>query len=168
MCFYTKKLYPFLLQDDHIVCVAGMILKYFEEEGLFKFHEEYYATKNTDLARLTKSFDNHFIATCQPNNILAKLDEGKLGEVPCNVKWSNTHRIDPNANTSCIHFSAASNGTFETLDLFSYKIPRSGLVLHFRKNFLFWRTENFSISPIWPPCSLPKNAFNLRVGDKTW
>ena len=97
-------------QQDHRICVAGMILQYLPKKGLFKFDAKYYNTQNTYLANLTKSFSDHYIATCEPSNVLTNLDENKLGEVPCNVKWSNSHRIDPSANTSCIHFSAASEG----------------------------------------------------------
>ena len=102
---------PQIQAQDHRICVAGMILRYYEEKGLFKFDLDYYNTLNTYEANVTKSFGSYFIATCAPNNVLTNLDENKLGEVPCNVKWTNSHRIDPSANTSCIHFSAASEGT---------------------------------------------------------
>ncbi|XP_078598221.1 uncharacterized protein LOC144874190 [Branchiostoma floridae x Branchiostoma japonicum] len=32
------------------------------------------------------------------------------GDVPCNVKWSNAHRLDPTTGGKCIHFTAASEG----------------------------------------------------------
>ena len=87
-----------------------MILVYLPDKGLFKFDKEYYSKLSTYEANVTMSFGDHYIATCEPNNVLTNLDENKLGEVPCDVKWSNSHRIDPSANTSCIHFSAASEG----------------------------------------------------------
>ena len=112
---YICRQIPYLVWQDHIICVAGMILRYFPSKGLFKFDKKHYDQQNTNFANLTKSFGNHYIATCELPNVLTNLEQNKLGEVPCNIKWSNSHRIDPNAKTSCIHFSAASQGKMGSL-----------------------------------------------------
>ena len=105
----------YLVQQDHRICVAGIILEYIPEKGLFRFDQRYYKQQHTYLANVTKSFGDHYIAVCKPDNVLTNLKQGKLGEVPCNVKWTNSHRIDPNADHSCIHFSAASKGKIRPL-----------------------------------------------------
>ena len=92
------------------VCVAGLNLVYNEKYGFFKFDKEFYKNERTLIGNISRVIGNRFAARAASENILRSFEKDKLGEVPCNVKWSNAHRIDPQQNTSCIHFSAASKG----------------------------------------------------------
>ena len=87
-----------------------MNMIYDPTDGFFKFDYEFYRTKNTWRAKQIKVFNNRFVARAEADNVLKSLQKNHLGEVPCNVKWSNSHRIDPGKEMNCIHFSAASKG----------------------------------------------------------
>lgn len=78
--------------------------------GFFKFDNTFYDEKDSYEGNITKSFRNRDIARAEYRNILRVLEEDHVGQVPCNVKWSNSRRIDPTQSDSCVHFSGASNG----------------------------------------------------------
>ena len=97
-------------KGENNVCIAGIKMLYDASNGFLSFDNEYYSKLKTSDARIITSFGDRFVARAESTNLLASLQAKQLGEVPCNVKWSNSHRIDPTRNTSCIHFSAASKG----------------------------------------------------------
>ena len=101
---------PKLTDGSVRLTVAGFKLIYDTDDGSFVFDKDFYGKQTTNEAKIINSIGDRSIARAEYTSILGKLQQGLIGDVPCNVEWSNSRRIDTTRRDTCVHFSAASNG----------------------------------------------------------
>ncbi|KAI8490960.1 hypothetical protein Bbelb_313790 [Branchiostoma belcheri] len=82
------------------ISVGGLVMTYEEQTGVFTVMQEDFNASLEEIPQL-----NNWIK----GKRVARADSGG-GQMPCNLKWSNAHRIDPTDGGKCIHFTAASKG----------------------------------------------------------
>ena len=97
-----------------------MRLKYNDKHGYFTLDKTYYTAnqkrKESYEGKLSAKYEKKFIARAEDRKVLTNVNTNELGNVPCNVQWSSSHRIafdstdSSTPNEFCVLFSAASAG----------------------------------------------------------
>ena len=127
-----------------IICVQGMEMKYDESDGLVRLY-------NTS-RELEDIGDGRIIGRVVQIESESKHDGerhhgvvGSLHNIPCNVKWSNSHRVNPQSKSTCIHFSAASAGNMYIIfaeipndhsTWFYLQVSRSGVAFYYNMRLM--------------------------------
>ena len=91
-------------------CVAGLPMIYSPSNGMFHLDLTEYGKFNISVPLWLR--DPLGRAEVLDGNIEFDASQrGKVGLVPCNVKWTNSHRVViPTENPICLYFQAASAG----------------------------------------------------------
>ncbi|XP_078599632.1 uncharacterized protein LOC144874877 [Branchiostoma floridae x Branchiostoma japonicum] len=95
------------------VSVGGLVMTYNENNGIFTMTEEDFEASSAAILNLPASINGMEIARAEYKSLLEQLSHHQSstgGQMPCNLQWSNSHRIDPTDGGKCIHFTAASEG----------------------------------------------------------
>eukprot|EP00058_Branchiostoma_floridae_P021020 XP_002606510.1 hypothetical protein BRAFLDRAFT_91906 [Branchiostoma floridae] len=89
--------------NGHKVSIQGLVMTYDEETGVFTVTE-------SDL--VAGWVEGQQVARAEYHSLLQHLSKqsSTTGDAPCNIKWSNAHRLDPTNGGKCIHFTIASEG----------------------------------------------------------
>ena len=94
---------------DKVFCAAGLQLKYHENNGFFSISAN--GNNHSDLMSVGTG---RYVGRLLEDELEYPGQEhhtiGSLHNVPCNLKWSNGLRLDPQNDKTCIHFTAASSG----------------------------------------------------------
>eukprot|EP00058_Branchiostoma_floridae_P005553 XP_002591041.1 hypothetical protein BRAFLDRAFT_69406 [Branchiostoma floridae] len=97
----------------HKVSVGGLVMTYSENNGIFTVTEEDYEASAAAILNLPVWISGMEVARAEYKSLLEQLSHHSSstgGQMPCNLQWSNSHRIDPTDGGKCIHFTAASEG----------------------------------------------------------
>ncbi|XP_035690604.1 uncharacterized protein LOC118425679 [Branchiostoma floridae] len=95
------------------ISVGGLVMTYDQDTGLFTVTPEDFEASSRVIPDLPDWINDMPVARAEYKSLLRHLsDTGGLdrGLVPCNLRWSNAHRIDATDGGKCIHFTAASEG----------------------------------------------------------
>ncbi|XP_078616738.1 uncharacterized protein LOC144885015 isoform X1 [Branchiostoma floridae x Branchiostoma japonicum] len=92
--------------------VQGLVMTYEEESGLLTVTDGDYNASKSFLPDLQGWVKGRIVARAAYKKLLNHLSQKSdtVGDVPCNIHWSNAHRFDPTDGGKCIHFTAASEG----------------------------------------------------------
>ncbi|XP_035674669.1 uncharacterized protein LOC118414613 isoform X2 [Branchiostoma floridae] len=97
----------------HKVSVGGLVMTYSENNSIFTVTEEDYEASAAAILNLPAWISGMEVARAEYKSLLEQLSHHSSstgGQMPCNLQWSNSHRIDPTDGGKCIHFTAASEG----------------------------------------------------------
>ncbi|XP_019614665.1 PREDICTED: uncharacterized protein LOC109462550 [Branchiostoma belcheri] len=95
------------------VSVQGLVLTYDGETGILTVGDTDFEASKQAVPGLPDWVKGRAVARVEYKSLLKHLSNQKTetnGDAPCNIKWSNAHRIDPTDGGKCIHFTAASEG----------------------------------------------------------
>ncbi|KAI8516772.1 hypothetical protein Bbelb_053530 [Branchiostoma belcheri] len=94
------------------VSVQGLVMTYDERTGVFTVTDDDFTASATLLTDLPQWLKGRDVARAEYKQLLNHLRQKSdtVGDVPCNIQWSNVHRFDPTDGGKCIHFTAASEG----------------------------------------------------------
>ncbi|XP_078657546.1 uncharacterized protein LOC144903369 [Branchiostoma floridae x Branchiostoma belcheri] len=95
------------------VSVGGLVMTYDEDTGLFTVTPEDFEASAQAIQDLPDWMNGLPVARAEHKSLLRHLSDSdalSTGDIPCNLRWSNAHRIDPTDGGKCIHFTAASEG----------------------------------------------------------
>ncbi|XP_078607293.1 uncharacterized protein LOC144879573 isoform X3 [Branchiostoma floridae x Branchiostoma japonicum] len=97
---------------QHKVSVGGLVMTYSETTGTFTVTQEDYDASAAAILDLPTWLSGMEIARAEYKSLLEQLShqQSSRGQMPCNLQWSNSHRIDATDGGKCIHFTAASEG----------------------------------------------------------
>ncbi|CAH1268604.1 CLEC4M [Branchiostoma lanceolatum] len=98
---------------QHKVSVGGLVMTYDEDTGIFTVTQEDFDASAAAILNLPPWINGTDVARVEYKSLLEQLSHQQRatgGQMPCNLKWSNAHRIDPSDGGKCIHFTAASKG----------------------------------------------------------
>ncbi|XP_066264147.1 uncharacterized protein [Branchiostoma lanceolatum] len=99
--------------NGHKVSVQGLVMTYSEETGVLTVTEDDFEASKQVVPELPDWVKGQAVARAEYKSLLKHLSNQQRatnGDAPCNIKWSNAHRIDPADGGKCIHFTAASEG----------------------------------------------------------
>eukprot|EP00058_Branchiostoma_floridae_P020867 XP_002606357.1 hypothetical protein BRAFLDRAFT_67600 [Branchiostoma floridae] len=99
--------------NGHKVSVRGLVMTYSEETGVLTVTESDFEASKQVVPELPDWVKGQAVARTEYKSLLKHLSNQQRvtsGDAPCNIKWSNAHRIDPTGRGKCIHFTAASEG----------------------------------------------------------
>ena len=104
----------------HKMSILGLRLSYNEKEGtLFLDDQDYSASKkvfsslSNDLKGISLARVEHVIGTNLDKRNLNPTTKPSIRGIPCHAEWSNILRMDlEDMQGKCLHFTAASSGTF--------------------------------------------------------
>ncbi|XP_078578146.1 uncharacterized protein LOC144863058 [Branchiostoma floridae x Branchiostoma japonicum] len=99
--------------NGHKVSVQGLVMTYSEETGVLRVTESDFEASKQVVPELPDWVKGRAVARTEYKSLLKHLSNQQRvtnGEAPCNIKWSNAHRIDPTGGGKCIHFTSASEG----------------------------------------------------------
>ncbi|KAI8520941.1 hypothetical protein Bbelb_006950, partial [Branchiostoma belcheri] len=95
------------------ISVGGLVMSYEEDSGLLSLSHDDFVASSAVIPDLPEWANGMTVARAEYKSLLARLSQRSTntrGDMPCNLKWSNSHRIDPSRGGRCIHFTAASEG----------------------------------------------------------
>ncbi|XP_078588379.1 uncharacterized protein LOC144869188 [Branchiostoma floridae x Branchiostoma japonicum] len=95
------------------ISVGGLVMTYDEDTGLLTVTQDDYDASAQMIPDLPIWVNGLAVARVEYKSLLQQLQNHNSvggGKMPCNIKWSNAHRIDPTNGGKCIHFTAASLG----------------------------------------------------------
>ncbi|KAI8491792.1 hypothetical protein Bbelb_305970 [Branchiostoma belcheri] len=95
------------------VSVQGLVMTYDEETGVLTVGDTDFEASKQAVPELPDWVKGQALARVEYKSLLKHLSNQQTvtnGDAPCNIKWSNAHRIDPTDGGKCIHFTAASEG----------------------------------------------------------
>ncbi|XP_078668039.1 uncharacterized protein LOC144909744 isoform X1 [Branchiostoma floridae x Branchiostoma belcheri] len=95
------------------ISVGGLVMTYDEVTGLLTVTEADFDSSARIIPDLPPWVNGLTVARAEYKSLLQQLSTHQSetrGHMPCNLKWSNAHRIDPTDGGKCIHFTAASLG----------------------------------------------------------
>ncbi|XP_019634114.1 PREDICTED: uncharacterized protein LOC109477328 [Branchiostoma belcheri] len=95
------------------VSVQGLVMTYDEETGVLTVGDTDFEASKQAVPELPDWVKGQALARVEYKSLLEHLSNQQTvtnGDAPCNIKWSNAHRIDPTDGGKCIHFTAASEG----------------------------------------------------------
>ncbi|XP_078659643.1 uncharacterized protein LOC144904556 isoform X2 [Branchiostoma floridae x Branchiostoma belcheri] len=95
------------------ISVGGLVMSYEEDSGLLSLSHDDFVASSAVIPDLPEWTNGMTVARAEYKSLLARLSQRSTntrGDMPCNLKWSNSHRIDPSRGGRCIHFTAASEG----------------------------------------------------------
>ncbi|CAH1268597.1 Hypp3919 [Branchiostoma lanceolatum] len=98
---------------QHKVSVGGLVMTYDEDTGIFTVTQEDFDASAAAILDLPTWINGRKVARAEYKSLLEQLSHQQSstgGQMPCNLQWSNAHRIDPTDGGMCIHFTAASKG----------------------------------------------------------
>ncbi|CAH1264044.1 SCUBE3 [Branchiostoma lanceolatum] len=98
---------------QHKVSVGGLVMAYDENTGIFSVTQEDFDASAAAISDLPAWINGMEVARAEYKSLLEYLSHQQSstgGQMPCNLQWSNSHRIDPTDGGKCIHFTAASEG----------------------------------------------------------
>ncbi|PAA75732.1 hypothetical protein BOX15_Mlig017717g9 [Macrostomum lignano] len=91
------------------ICIWNIILTYENNTGFFYIdHNDFSASKRRN--PLIPGWMSGLTVARASSLSISKDPASTPESVPCNVKWLNSHRLDPSKNESCLHFTAATEG----------------------------------------------------------
>ncbi|XP_035699632.1 uncharacterized protein LOC118432207 [Branchiostoma floridae] len=99
--------------NGHKVSVQGLVMTYSEETGVLTVTESDFEASKQVVPELPDWVKGQAVARAEYKSLLKHLSNQQRvtsGDAPCNIKWSNAHRIDPTGRGKCIHFTSASEG----------------------------------------------------------
>ncbi|XP_035667450.1 uncharacterized protein LOC118410076 [Branchiostoma floridae] len=98
--------------NGHKVSVQGLVMTYDEETGVFTVTESDFEASNASVPALPGWVEGLQVARAEYHSLLQHLSRqsSTTGDAPCNIKWSNAHRLDPTNGGKCVHFTIASQG----------------------------------------------------------
>ncbi|CAH1252513.1 COLEC10 [Branchiostoma lanceolatum] len=99
--------------SEHKISVGGLVMTYDVTTGLLSVTQDDFDASSAVIPKLPDWINGKTIARAEYKSLMEELSNqptGTRGAMPCNVKWSNYHRIDPTDGGRCIHFTAASLG----------------------------------------------------------
>ncbi|XP_078600320.1 uncharacterized protein LOC144875283 [Branchiostoma floridae x Branchiostoma japonicum] len=98
--------------NGHKVSIQGLVMTYDEETGVFTVTESDFEESNASVPALPGWVEGQEVARAEYHSLLQHLSKqsSTTGDAPCNIKWSNAHRLDPTNGGKCIHFTIASEG----------------------------------------------------------
>lgn len=103
-----------LKPTDTKICFRNIILTYEEVSGFFRVDAADFAASKLRIPSLPYWLSGTTVARSKkliiPTASLEFLQKQKRVAIPCNVKWLNSHRLDPAKTVNCIHFTAATEG----------------------------------------------------------
>ncbi|XP_078577686.1 uncharacterized protein LOC144862773 [Branchiostoma floridae x Branchiostoma japonicum] len=95
------------------ISVGGLVMSYEEDSGLLTVSQDDFDASSAAIYDVPAWVNGMTIARVEFKSLLEQLSQQSTetrGDMPCNLKWSNSHRMDPTAGGRCIHFTAASEG----------------------------------------------------------
>ncbi|XP_066271929.1 uncharacterized protein [Branchiostoma lanceolatum] len=95
------------------ISVGGLVMTYDVTTGLLSVAQDDFDASSAVIPDLPDWLNGMTIARAEYKSLMEELSNqptGTRGDMPCNVKFSNYHRIDPTDGGKCIHFTAASLG----------------------------------------------------------
>ncbi|XP_078666604.1 uncharacterized protein LOC144908685 [Branchiostoma floridae x Branchiostoma belcheri] len=95
------------------ISVGGLVMSYDEASGYLTVTEDDFDASALVIPDLPAWCKGLTIARAEHLSLLQHFSSHPteaVGYMPCNIKWSNAHRIDPTDGGKCIHFTAASEG----------------------------------------------------------
>uniref|UniRef100_A0A1I8J970 MACPF domain-containing protein n=1 Tax=Macrostomum lignano TaxID=282301 RepID=A0A1I8J970_9PLAT len=95
------------------ICFRNIIMTYNEASGFLRVDAKDFRATKARIPALPIWLANSVVARVQKLEISATAKNdmyGGRGAVPCNIKWVNSHRLDPQKEENCIHFTAATSG----------------------------------------------------------
>ncbi|XP_066274625.1 uncharacterized protein [Branchiostoma lanceolatum] len=98
---------------QHKVSVGGLVMTYDEDTGMFTVTQEDFDASAAAILDLPSWINGMDVGRAEYKSLLDHLSHQQSssgGQMPCNLQWSNSHRIDPTDGGKCIHFTAASEG----------------------------------------------------------
>ncbi|XP_066303955.1 uncharacterized protein [Branchiostoma lanceolatum] len=98
---------------QHKVSVGGLVMTYDEDTGMFTVTQEDFDASAAAILDLPPWIIDMDVGRAEYKSLLEHLSHQQSstgGQMPCNLQWSNSHRIDPTDGGKCIHFTAASEG----------------------------------------------------------
>ncbi|XP_035682322.1 uncharacterized protein LOC118419823 [Branchiostoma floridae] len=99
--------------SQHKVSVGGLVMTYEENTGTFTVTQDDFDASSAVIPNLPAWVNGMVVARAEYKSVLEQLSNQQSsteGQMPCNLQWSNAHRIDPTDGGKCIHFTAASKG----------------------------------------------------------
>lgn len=96
-----------VFENRHSLCIAEVPFVYIEQSGILKLDVTTYKKFGVKVPLWLQEPLGHLEALGKN----MKYDVGKVGHVPCNVKWSNNHQLDTGSSSTCLYFKAASEGS---------------------------------------------------------
>ncbi|CAH1252512.1 PRSS12 [Branchiostoma lanceolatum] len=96
-----------------VISVGGLVMTYDVTTGLLSVTQGDFDASSAVIPDLPDWINGMTIARAEYKSLMEELSNqptGTRGDMPCNVKFSNYHRIDPTDGGKCIHFTAASMG----------------------------------------------------------
>ncbi|XP_019621121.1 PREDICTED: uncharacterized protein LOC109467541 [Branchiostoma belcheri] len=97
----------------HKISVGGLVMSYGEDTGLLTVTQEDFEASAELIADLPDWLIGMDVGRAEYSSLMQQISNHQSldrGHVPCNMQWSNAHRIDPTNGGKCIHFTAASEG----------------------------------------------------------
>ncbi|KAI8509176.1 Galectin-3-binding protein [Branchiostoma belcheri] len=97
----------------HKISVGGLVMSYGEDTGLLTVTQEDFEASAELIADLPDWLIGMDVGRAEYSSLMEQISNHQSldrGHVPCNMQWSNAHRIDPTNGGKCIHFTAASEG----------------------------------------------------------
>ncbi|XP_035690560.1 uncharacterized protein LOC118425668 [Branchiostoma floridae] len=97
----------------HKVSVGGLVMTYDEETGLFTVTQEDFEASSQLISGLPDWIIDMDVGRAEYSSLVEQIGHHQSlnrGDMPCNMRWSNAHRVNPTDGGKCIHFTAASEG----------------------------------------------------------
>ncbi|XP_032235405.2 uncharacterized protein LOC116617089 isoform X2 [Nematostella vectensis] len=97
------------------VSIYGLVLRYDETDGSLILENDDFAESKKFFDTLPDEYKGQQLAKIEwtPADIFRKSSKDSVGNLPCNVDWSNTMRFDPRKTSegNCLHFTASTAGS---------------------------------------------------------
>ncbi|PAA74317.1 hypothetical protein BOX15_Mlig023775g1 [Macrostomum lignano] len=92
------------------ICIWSIILTYKEETGFFHIDPlDFIASKRRN-PNLPDWIEGTTVARASRIEGQKGTDSTDAASIPCNVRWLNSHRLDPDREENCLYFTAATAG----------------------------------------------------------
>ncbi|PAA55510.1 hypothetical protein BOX15_Mlig022132g2 [Macrostomum lignano] len=95
------------------ICFRNIMLNYDEKTGLLRVDPRVFPITKSRIPSLPEWLSGSIVARAHrlemTKSIKADVFSGRAA-LPCNIRWLNSHRLDPKKQENCIHFTAASEG----------------------------------------------------------